>query len=72
MKKILFAFGLSALLFSCTDTTETNTEKITKEEKNISKRNEGITPSNSYSDLFLDTTTVQNFIKQNKTNISLT
>jgi murein L,D-transpeptidase YcbB/YkuD len=66
MKKILFAFGLSVLLFSCTDTTETNTEKITKEEKNISKRDESVTPSNSYSDLFLDTTALQNFIKQNK------
>jgi len=66
MKKILFAFGLSALLFSCTDTTESKTEKITKEEKNISKRDESVTPSNSYSDLFLDTTALQNFIKQNK------
>ncbi len=66
MKKILFAFGLSALLFSCTDTTENNTEKITKEEKNISKRDESVTPTNSYSDLFLDTTALQNFIKQNK------
>src|SRR6187402_2419161 len=66
MKKILFAFGLSAFLFSCTDTTENNTEKITKEEKNISKRDESITPSNSYSDLFIDTVTLQNFITQNK------
>jgi len=66
MKKILFAFGLSALLFSCTDTTENNTEKITKEEKNISKRDESITPSNSYNDLFLDSTVLKNFITQNK------
>jgi murein L,D-transpeptidase YcbB/YkuD len=66
MKKILFAFGLSAILFSCTDTTESNTEKITKEEKNISKRDESITPSNSYSDLFLDSTVLKNFITQNK------
>jgi len=66
MKKILIAFGLSALLFSCTDTTENNTEKITKEEKNISKRDESITPSNSYNDLFLDSTVLKNFITQNK------
>jgi len=66
MKKILFAFGLSALLFSCTDTTENNTEKITKEEKNISKRDESITPTNSYNDLFLDSTVLKNFITQNK------
>ena len=66
MKKILFAFGLSALLFSCTDTTENNTEKITKEEKNISKRDESITPTNSYNDLFLDSTVLKKFITQNK------
>src|SRR6188768_3485909 len=66
MKKILFAFGLSAILFSCTDTTESNTEKITKEEKNISKRDESITPSNSYNDLFLDSTVLKKFITQNK------
>ena len=66
MKKILFAFGLSLLLFSCANMTENNTEKVTKEEKNISKKDESITPSNSYSDLFLDTAALKNFITQNK------
>jgi murein L,D-transpeptidase YcbB/YkuD len=71
MKKILFAFGLSVLLFSCTDITESNAEKITKEEKNISKRDESVTPSNSYSDLFLDSSALRNFIKQNKIDDSI-
>jgi hypothetical protein len=66
MKKILFAVGLSVLLFSCTDVTENNAEKDTKEEKNISKRDVSITAENSYSNLFLDTTALQNFITQNK------
>ena len=71
MKKILFAFGLSVILFSCADTTEDNTEKITKEEKNISKIDESITPSNSYSDLFLDSSAIRNFITQNKIDDSI-
>ena len=66
MKKILLAFGLGVLVFSCTDTTEDNKEKTIKEERNISKRDVGITASNSYSTLFLDTAALQNFITQNK------
>ena len=71
MKKILFTFGLSVILFSCTDTTDDNTEKVTKEEKNISKRDESITSSNSYSDLFLDSSALRNFITQNKIDDSI-
>ena len=67
MKKLLFGLSLSALLFSCTEIDDSENEKgTTKEEKNISKRDESITKANSYSDLFLDTSVVQNFITQNK------
>ena len=66
MKRTFFTFALTVLLFSCTDTTENNTEKVTKEEKNISKREESITPSNSYSDLFLDSSALRNFVTKNK------
>ena len=67
MKKILFIAGLSIILFSCTDQeNDNNGKKIAKEEKNISARDESINTSNSYSDLFLDTTSLENFIKQNK------
>lgn len=67
MKKILFITGLSIFLFSCTDQEyDNNGKKIVKEEKNISARDKSINASNSYSDLFLDTTSLENFIKQNK------
>ena len=67
MKKILLALPFLAIFFSCSDLATREREKTTaKEERNISKRDDSITPSNSYSDLFLDTTAIQNFIKQNK------
>jgi len=66
MKKSILALPFLAILFSCSDLSTSERESTTKEEKNISKRDESITPSNSYSDLFLDTTSLQNFIKQNK------
>jgi murein L,D-transpeptidase YcbB/YkuD len=66
MKKTLFAFGLSALLFSCAGISEDNTEKVTKEEKNVSAIDSSITKDNSYSDLFLDSALLRNFITQNK------
>lgn len=66
MQKIIFIVGLCVFFFSCSDKKETTEEKRTREEKNISKRDISITPSNSYSDLFLDTSAVQNFITQNK------
>jgi len=71
MKKILIAFGLSVIVLSCTDSTGENTEKVTKEEKNISKIDDSITPSNSYSDLFLDSSALRSFITQNKISDSI-
>ena len=41
------------------------TQLISKSEKKISKRNTGITASNSYSDLFFDSTQLESFITQN-------
>src|SRR5215204_439098 len=64
MKKIILVFGLSLILFSCN--TENNKAKATKEAKNISTRDVSITTSNSYSDLFFDSSALQNFITQNK------
>jgi len=71
MKKILIVFGLSVIVLSCTDSTGENTEKVTKEEKNISKIDDSITPSNSYSDLFLDSSALRSFITQNKISDSI-
>ena len=67
MKKIIFALSFSILLYSCSDPSESQKEKkVTTEEKNTSERDLSVTASNSYSDLFLDTVALQNFIKQNK------
>ena len=67
MKKIIFVLPFVAILFSCSDLAPNDNEKTTtKEEKNISKIDASITPSNSYSDLFLDSATLKNFITKNK------
>jgi murein L,D-transpeptidase YcbB/YkuD len=67
MKKIILALPFLAILFSCSElTTNENEKTTTKEEKNISKLDVSITPSNSYSELFLDSAALKNFITQNK------
>jgi len=67
MKKLILALPFLAILFSCVDMgTSENEKTTTKEEKNISKIDVSITPSNSYSNLFLDSTALENFIRQNK------
>ncbi|HEX6170273.1 MAG TPA: hypothetical protein VFZ33_11290, partial [Chitinophagaceae bacterium] len=67
MKKIVFALSICTYLLSCSDLGGSEKEKeTTKEGKNISKRDISITASNSYSNLFLDTSALQNFITQNK------
>lgn len=63
--------SLSFLFLSCSDPKEANEEKTTKDVQNISKIDVSINPSNSYSDLFLDTSSVQNFITQNKISDSI-
>lgn len=42
-----------------------------KKEKNISTRDRSINPSNSYSNLFLDSTTIEKFISEKKINDTL-
>src|SRR6188768_862440 len=67
MKKIILALPFFAIFFSCSEMgTSENEKTTTKEEKNISKIDVSITPSNSYSDLFLDSSALKNFITQNK------
>ena len=66
MKKFIVISGLSILILSCSDQKLEDGKSVKKEEKNISARDLGITASNSYSDLFLDSTALQNFITQNK------
>jgi murein L,D-transpeptidase YcbB/YkuD len=71
MKKITFILALSIILFSCSEQNANSQEKKSKEEKNISARDESITKANAYSDLFLDTAAVSNFITQNKVSDSI-
>src|SRR5436190_3043334 len=67
MKKIVLALPFLAILFSCSDmATSENKKTTTKEEKNVSKIDASITPTNSYSNLFLDSAALENFIRQNK------
>ena len=71
MQKTIFILSLSVLFFSCSERAETNEEKTVREEKNISKIDVSISPSNSYSDLFFDSSALQNFITQNKIDDSI-
>ncbi|HJS55600.1 MAG TPA: L,D-transpeptidase family protein [Chitinophagaceae bacterium] len=65
MKKIISILTACVLLFACSDSRSGYKGKA-KEEKNISTRDISITKTNSYSDLFFDTTALSNFITQNK------
>ena len=66
MKKIFLCIAVGySLLLSCNDEAD-NSAGPEKKNKKISARNYSITPSNSYSDLFLDSTTVENFIMEKK------
>ncbi len=77
MKKLFIPALLSVCLFACNSNSNSSSEnetssqsgEETKEaEKKISKRDVSINSQNSYSDLFLDSTSVQNFISDNKVN----
>ncbi len=69
MKKILLYLIVSGLLISCSD-LQSDKEKKDKEgkknSKNISTRDRSITTVVSYSDLFLDSSTVEKFITEKK------
>lgn len=66
MKKLFLYIAIGySLLLSCNDEAE-NSAGPGKKNKKISARNYSITPSNSYSDLFLDSATVENFIMEKK------
>lgn len=67
MKIILYAAILCSLFVSC-NAQEGPSENDTssKEQKKISKRDRSITKANSYSDLFVDSLTVEKFITDKK------
>src|SRR5215510_16448607 len=70
MKTIFFLVISCALIVSCNENAVTRTSAMgsdsTNSTKNISSRDRSINSTNSYSDLFLDTSMVENFLKEKK------
>jgi len=78
--KLLFIYTIAccSLLMACGDHDDsqngsgsTNGGSLSKAEKKISSRDRSISTSNSYSDLFFDSTTLENFINQKKIDDSI-
>src|SRR5689334_12950422 len=66
MKVLLSLWALSVLIVGC-DTAATHTDSPTqKVEKNVSARDKSINSSNSYSDLFMDSSATEKFITEKK------
>lgn len=66
MNKLLLCIAIGySLLLSCNDDAE-NSAGPGKKNKKISARNYSITPSNSYSNFFLDSAVVEKFIVEKK------
>ena len=67
MKTIFLLLLVSILIIGCdTAGTQTDGSSRQKVEKNISSRDRSINSSNSYSDLFMDSTAMEKFIQQKK------
>lgn len=67
MKKIFSILSVSVLLLACTNScTNEGSSNKQESEKKLSARDAGITPANSYSDLFFDTAALNNFITEKK------
>ncbi|RYY43978.1 MAG: hypothetical protein EOO06_18905 [Chitinophagaceae bacterium] len=69
MKQLFLALGIITLI-SCNSETEKKETK-TESQKKVSKRDLSITPSNSYSDLFMDSSDMVSFFQQEKLGDSL-
>lgn len=63
-KTLLVLVICTSLIISCNN--EGNSDDAGKKNKKISSRNYSITPSNAYSDLFLDSSVVEKFISEKK------
>lgn len=75
MKKLFISTLFFILFAACKnnkkDNSNNNTER-TESTKKITKRDYSIQPTNSYSDLFLDSDLMENFIAEKKLNDTLT
>jgi L,D-transpeptidase YcbB len=70
MKQLLSLLLGGGLLLACNNNDGSQNSKK-KEEKNISSRDRSITPANSYSDLFFDSTSLAKFISEKKLHDSI-
>ena len=68
MKRILFFISIIAIITACSNSVsdEKNVNGTNKAPKDISSRDNSITPANAYSDLFLDTLALSKFINEKK------
>lgn len=66
--KAIFLLSMSCVfIISCNNGVDNSTRAMSSDSsKNVSSRDRSITPANSYSDLFFDTTLLESFIKQKK------
>jgi L,D-transpeptidase YcbB len=70
---LIYIIACYSLLIACNNQTDSRNSNNSqpKSEKKISSRDESINTSNSYSDLFFDSTALENFIKQKKIDDSI-
>lgn len=74
MKNFFWIIIACSFIVACTNQenqNRTESETIKAQKKNISKRDKSINSSNSYSDLFFDSTAMEKFIQQKKLNDSI-
>jgi len=66
MKTLVTVLFGCCFIIACTDSVSNEVGMSVKKEKNISARDKSINPSNSYSNLFLDSTAIEKFISEKK------
>jgi murein L,D-transpeptidase YcbB/YkuD len=67
MRKTILFFTVFVVLIACNDEPQQG-EGAARKDKDLTPRNTAITSANAYSNLFLDSTTVEGFIKEQKVN----
>lgn len=72
MKKIAVLICCTMVMFSCANKKTEEENESVKKAKKVSKRDLSITPANSYSDLFMDSTDLAGYLQNNGVSDSLT
>jgi L,D-transpeptidase YcbB len=71
MKRLIFLASILLLLVACKSDEEQEEDRVEKLNKNVSKRDYSISSAIAYSDLFLDSNTVESFMMNNKVSDTL-